>query len=73
MSLGLQTFFTYTTHKLFLDCICEIIFAGTPEFAATALAALLKTSMKLSRFILSQIVNRVVDKINAIPCETACT
>ncbi len=47
MSLGLQTFFTYTTHKLFLDCICENYFCWHPEFAATALAALLKTSHEI--------------------------
>ena len=28
--------------------------------------------MKLSRFTLSQIVNRVVDKTNAISCKTTC-
>ena len=38
--------FTYTTPKLFWIAFVKIIFAGT-EFAATALAALLKTSHEI--------------------------
>jgi methionyl-tRNA formyltransferase len=40
----------------------KIIFAGTPEFAATALAALLKTSHQIIAVYTSLTVNQDVDK-----------